>query len=67
LSKLLTQSGIPVTLCHFLRALWEKEIHQYFMQDGAITHTADYAITVLSKMFENRLINRGYGLQGLQT
>jgi hypothetical protein len=50
-----------------LESIMEENIHHYFMQDGARTHTAGYSITLLSKVFENRLINHSYGLQGLQT
>jgi hypothetical protein len=43
----------------------EEKIHHCFMQYDATTHTASYSFTVLSKVFENRLINRSFGLQSL--
>jgi inhibitor of nuclear factor kappa-B kinase subunit alpha len=42
----------------FLRALWKKKRHGYFMQDGATAHTATYSINILNKVFEDRLISR---------
>jgi hypothetical protein len=43
----------------FSGALQKKKIHGYFMQDGAIAHTAIYSINVLDEVFEDRLISRG--------
>jgi hypothetical protein len=43
----------------FLRALQKKKRHGYFMQDGALAHTATYSIYVLNEVSEDRLISRG--------
>jgi hypothetical protein len=43
-----------------LKHFWEhyrRKIDGYFMQDGAIAHTTNYAIDALNEVFTGRLIN----------
>jgi hypothetical protein len=42
----------------FLRALWKKKGHDYFMQDGATGHTANCSVDVLNGVFEDGLVSR---------